>query len=158
MRSFSKLVNNLESKKFYKVQTKLDLVLRANDIKEASFLAEESTQSFNEKSDFQILKVQEVTKNEYNELLVNDTLYINLKNVKENADVTYNIVQEDKICYIDNRGKLTALKVESDNKIILQFSFLLYHTPIKSACPKLLQDKILNSKKYIIKFRLFIIF
>ena len=71
MRSFSKLVNNLESKKFYKVQTKLDLVLRANDIKEASLLAEESTQSFNEKSDFQILKVQEVTKNEYNELLVN---------------------------------------------------------------------------------------
>jgi hypothetical protein len=74
MRSFSKLVNNLESKKFYKVQTKLDLVLRANDIKEASFLAEESTQSFNEKSDFQILKVQEVTKNEYNELLVNEKI------------------------------------------------------------------------------------
>jgi hypothetical protein len=74
MRSFSKLVNNLESKKFYKVQTKLDLVLRANDIKEASLLAEESTQSFNEKSDFQILKVQEVTKNEYNELLVNEKI------------------------------------------------------------------------------------
>ena len=69
-----KLVNNLESKKFYKVQTKLDLVLRANDIKEASLLAEESTQSFNEKSDFQILKVQEVTKNEYNELLVNEKI------------------------------------------------------------------------------------
>jgi len=74
MRSFSKLVNNLESKKFYKVQTKLDLVVRANDIKEASLLAEETTQAFNEKSDFQILKVQEVTKNEYNELLVNEKI------------------------------------------------------------------------------------
>jgi hypothetical protein len=52
----------------------LDLVVRANDIKEASLLAEETTQAFNEKSDFQILKVQEVTKNEYNELLVNEKI------------------------------------------------------------------------------------
>lgn len=74
MRSFSKLVNNLESKKFYKVHTKLDLVLRANDLKEASLLAEESTQVFNEKSDFQILDIKEVTKNEYNELLVNEKI------------------------------------------------------------------------------------
>lgn len=74
MRSFSKLVDKLESKKFYKVQTKLDLVLRADNAKEASLLAEQSTQNFNDKYGFEITKVQEVTKNEYNELLVNEKI------------------------------------------------------------------------------------
>jgi len=74
MRSFSRLVENLESKKFYKIQTKMDLVIKAEDATQASVLAEQTSNRFDSKSDFQILKVQEVTKDEYNNLLVNEKI------------------------------------------------------------------------------------
>lgn len=74
MRSFSKLVKNLESQKFYKIQTKLDLVLKADDAKEASIIAEKTTNQFDSKCDFEILKVQEVTKDEYNDLIVTEKI------------------------------------------------------------------------------------
>lgn len=74
MRSFSKLVEKFESKKFFKIQTKLDLVLKADDPKHASMLAEKTTNEFDSKSDFQILSVQEVTKDEYNNLIINERI------------------------------------------------------------------------------------
>jgi hypothetical protein len=74
MRSFSKLVKNLESKKFFKIQSKLDLVIKADDATEASILAEKLTGQFDSKSDFEIIEVTEVTKSDYNELIVNEKI------------------------------------------------------------------------------------
>ena len=55
--------------------------------------------------------------NDNNKLAVNDQIYLNINNLKENANLSYIINQEQdiinqehQICYIDNRGKLTAIK------------------------------------------------
>jgi len=74
MRQFTKLVKNLESNKFYKIETKVDLVLKAENSKDAGFLAEKILKNIDNQSDFTTIKVQEVTKNEYNELLVNEKI------------------------------------------------------------------------------------
>lgn len=74
MRQFTKLVKNLESNKFYKIETKVDLVLKAENSKDAGLLAEKILKNIDNQSDFTTLKVQEVTKNEYNELLVNEKI------------------------------------------------------------------------------------
>ena len=74
MRSFSKLVEKLESNKFYKVQTTLDLVLKAENANEAGQLADRTLKEITNQYDFQILKMDEVTKNEYNDLVINERI------------------------------------------------------------------------------------
>ena len=74
MKSFSKLVKNLESKKFFKVETNLDLVFKADSEGDATKIAESTLQKIDSKYDLQITKIQEVTKNEFNELLITDKI------------------------------------------------------------------------------------
>jgi len=47
--------------------------------------------------------------NNKNELIVNDEVYLRIRNIQENATVSYEITQDSQICYIDNNDKLTAL-------------------------------------------------
>lgn len=74
MRQFTKLVENLESNKFYKIETKVDLVLKAENSKDAGMLAEKILKNIDSQSDFSTVKIQEVTKNEYNQLLINEKI------------------------------------------------------------------------------------
>ncbi len=74
MRQFSRLVKNLESNKFFKVQTTLDLVIKAESSKEASDLADKTINEISSKYDFQILKLEEVSKNVYNDLVINEKI------------------------------------------------------------------------------------
>jgi hypothetical protein len=72
MRQFTKLVENLESNKFYKIETSLDLVLKAENSKEAGILAEQILKNIANQYDYNTKKIQEVTKNEYNNLVVTE--------------------------------------------------------------------------------------
>jgi hypothetical protein len=74
MRSFSRLVENLESKKFYKIETSLDLVLKAENEGEAGYLADKTLKGIDSQYDFQILNIEEVTKDQYNELVVTEKI------------------------------------------------------------------------------------
>jgi hypothetical protein len=74
MRSFSRLVENLESKKFYKIETSLDLVLKAENEGDAGYLAEKELKGLDSQYDFQILDIKEVTKDEYNDLIVTEKI------------------------------------------------------------------------------------
>jgi hypothetical protein len=74
MRSFSRLVENLESKKFYKVETTLDLVLKAENEGEAGYLADRTLKEIDSQYDFQIMNIEEVTKDQYNELVVTEKI------------------------------------------------------------------------------------
>jgi SOS response regulatory protein OraA/RecX len=72
MRQFSRLVEKLESNKFFKVQTNLDLLIKAEDSGEAAYLAERILENKQDQHSFQILKVEEISKNEFNELVANE--------------------------------------------------------------------------------------
>jgi hypothetical protein len=72
MRSFSRLVENLESKKFYKIETSLDLVLKAENEGDAGYSAERVLKGIDSQYDFQILNIEEVTKDDYNNLIVTE--------------------------------------------------------------------------------------
>jgi hypothetical protein len=72
MRSFSRLVENLESKKFYKVETNLEMVLKSENEGDAGYLAERTLKSIDSQYDYQILNIKEVTRDEYNNLVVTE--------------------------------------------------------------------------------------
>jgi hypothetical protein len=74
MRQFTKLVENLESNKFYKIETTLDLVLKAENAKEAGMLAEQILKNVDNHYDYNTKQIQEVTKNEYNHLVVSEKI------------------------------------------------------------------------------------
>lgn len=74
MRSFSRLVENLESKRFYKIETTLDLVLKAENEGEAGYLADRTLKEIDSQYDFQIMNIEEVTKDQYNELVVTEKI------------------------------------------------------------------------------------
>jgi hypothetical protein len=48
--------------------------------------------------------------NSINDILTGDEMYLQVLNIQENAIIDYTIQQNDQYCYIDNRGKLIALK------------------------------------------------
>ena len=72
MRQFTKLVENLESNKFYKIETSLDLVIKAEDQKQAGLLAEQILKNVSNQYDYNTNSIEEVTKDEYNHLVVNE--------------------------------------------------------------------------------------
>ncbi len=74
MRSFSRLVENLESKKFFKIETSLDLVLKAENEGGAGYLAERILKGIDSQYDFQILNIEEVSKGDYNDLIVTEKI------------------------------------------------------------------------------------
>jgi hypothetical protein len=72
MRQFTKLVENLESNKFYKIETTLDLVLKAESPQAAGMLAEQILKNVNNHFDYNTKQIQEVTKDEYNHLIITE--------------------------------------------------------------------------------------
>lgn len=72
MRQFTKLVKNLESNKFYKIETSLELVLKAEDMTEAGLIAEKILKNIDNQFDYSTKNIQEVSKNEYNQLVVTE--------------------------------------------------------------------------------------
>jgi hypothetical protein len=74
MRQFSRLVEKFESNKFYKVKTEIEFVLKAENQGEAAFLVEKNLKDISNQCDSQILDIKEVTKDEYNNLVVQEKI------------------------------------------------------------------------------------
>ena len=74
MRSFSRLVENLESKKFFKIETSLDLVIKSESEGDAGYLAERVLKGIDEQCGFEIMNIEEVSKDDYNELVVTEKI------------------------------------------------------------------------------------
>jgi len=74
MRQFTKLVENLESNKFYKIETTLDLVLKAENPQHAGLLAEQILKNIDNQYDYNTNKILEVNKDEYNHLVVTEKI------------------------------------------------------------------------------------
>ena len=74
MKRFTKLVESIESEKYFKVQSEIELVFKAENEGEAGYLADSELGSLESQSDFRISDISEITKDEYNKLILIESL------------------------------------------------------------------------------------
>ena len=70
MKKFSRLVEGVESKKYFKVTSELNLAIEADNQGEASYISDLTLSSIDGQSGYNIKKIEETTKEEYDELLI----------------------------------------------------------------------------------------
>lgn len=68
MRKFTKLVESVESEKFFKVKCELDFTIKASNQGEASYIADEELSSLKNQSGYSIKEVSETTEDQFNVL------------------------------------------------------------------------------------------
>jgi len=73
MKRFTKIVENVESEKYYKIQSEVELVLKAGNEGEAGYLADSELGSIKSQSEFRISNIVEITKDEYNKIMLNES-------------------------------------------------------------------------------------
>ena len=71
MKSFSKLVESIESEKYFKVSSEVDLIIKADNEGEAGYKADSDLGAIPTHSDFRIIDIAEITK-EFMELRVTE--------------------------------------------------------------------------------------
>lgn len=74
MKRFSKLVESVESEKYFKVQSEVELVFKSQNEGEAGYLADSELGSLESQVDFRISDISEITKDEYNKLMLVESL------------------------------------------------------------------------------------
>lgn len=70
MNKFSKILENKENKKYWKISTEVDLIIHAESEGEAGYLADSELGAIKTHSDFRILNIEEITDDEYQELKI----------------------------------------------------------------------------------------
>ena len=65
MKQFSKIVENTESQKYFKVTAEVELIFKADNEGEAGYLADAELGSISSQSDFRISDIYEITKDEF---------------------------------------------------------------------------------------------
>lgn len=73
MQKFTKIKEDLESKKFYKIESKINLIIEATSNGEASYRADSQLGSIKNQSNFKISNIVEITKSEYKKLNLNES-------------------------------------------------------------------------------------
>jgi hypothetical protein len=68
MKRFTKLVENIESEKYYKVTAEIELVFKTYNEGEAGYLADSDLGSLESQVDFRISDISEVSESEYKEM------------------------------------------------------------------------------------------
>lgn len=77
MKKFSKLVEKLETEKYFKVKAEVDLVIKAENSGEAGYISDSQLGSIEDQIDFRILDISELDESEFQELKVTENLSIN---------------------------------------------------------------------------------
>lgn len=73
MKTFTKLVENNQNGRYFKIQCQVELVVQAANEGEAGYLADSELGSITSQSDFVISDISEITKDEYSQLMLIDT-------------------------------------------------------------------------------------
>jgi hypothetical protein len=73
MNKFSKIVEQLENKKYFKAKAEIDISTESDNEGEASYVIDSTLASINGQSGYNIKIIEEISKEEYNELLIEST-------------------------------------------------------------------------------------
>ena len=65
MKQFSKVVENIESQKYFKITAEVELIFKADNEGEAGYLADAELGSINSQSDFRISEISEMSQEEF---------------------------------------------------------------------------------------------
>ena len=68
MKQFSKVVENIESQKYFKVNAQIELVFKADNEGEAGYLADSDLGSLENQVDFSISNISEITQGEFDKI------------------------------------------------------------------------------------------
>lgn len=74
MNKFSLIVEQNESQKYFKINSEVDLVILADSEGEAGYLADSQLGAIESHSDFRILNISEMTREEYEEIKVTESV------------------------------------------------------------------------------------
>ena len=66
MKSFSKLIENIESERFFKSECEIDLVFKAENAGEAGYITDSELGAVPSHIDFRINEIKEISKEEFN--------------------------------------------------------------------------------------------
>ena len=83
MKRFTKLVESIESEKYYKVSSEVDLIIKAENEGEAGYKADSDLGSIPTHSDFRIIDISEITKEEFANLRVTEAAVSAVEKEKE---------------------------------------------------------------------------
>lgn len=74
MKKFTRLVEQIESERYYKISTEVDLILKAENDGEAGYLADSELGSIENHSEFRIVNIEEITEEEYKSLRITEAI------------------------------------------------------------------------------------
>ncbi len=89
MNKFSKIVENFVSKKFYKVTSKVELFIHAENEGEAGYLADSDLGGLELPSNFQISDISEITKDEYKLASMSESYLNSLGKTNESISISW---------------------------------------------------------------------
>lgn len=92
MKMFTKLVESLESNKYYKVLADVELVFKADNEGETGYLADSELGSLENHSSYTINNIEEITIEEYNKSMLIESIGLSIGDYKEGEETA-----EDKI-------------------------------------------------------------
>lgn len=73
MKRFSKLVESIESEKYFKVSAQIELIFKSENEGEAGYLADSELGSLESQIDFRISDISEVSQDEYKKLTLTES-------------------------------------------------------------------------------------
>ena len=74
MKKFTRLVEQVESKRFFRINSELDLIVVASSEGEAGYLADSELGSIENHSEFRIVNIEEITEEEYKSLRITESI------------------------------------------------------------------------------------
>jgi hypothetical protein len=74
MKKFTRLVEQVESKRFFRINSELDLIVVASSEGEAGYLADSELGSIENHSEFRIVNIEEITEEEYKSLKIMESI------------------------------------------------------------------------------------
>jgi hypothetical protein len=74
MKKFTRLVEQIESERYYKISTEVDLILKAENEGAAGYLADSELGSIENHSEFRIVNIEEITEEEYKSLKIMESI------------------------------------------------------------------------------------
>jgi hypothetical protein len=74
MKSFTKLIESLESEKYFKAECEVDLVFKAENSGEAGYMTDSQLGSIPSHTDFRINEIKEITKEEFDSLKLTESV------------------------------------------------------------------------------------
>lgn len=92
MKRFTKLVESLESNKYYKVLADVELVFKADNEGETGYLADSELGSLENHSSYTINNIEEISVDEYNKLMLLESISSHLSELPKDMSPSDKII------------------------------------------------------------------